>query len=341
MEAERFIGIDIGGTKCTVTSGDGYGNILTKHCFATDHVGGWQRVIAEAVQIVEKLHPEKAQAIGVSCGGPLNSHTGIISSPPNLPGWNNVPIVQTLEEKFHIPVFLQNDANACTLAEWMFGAGKGMRNMIFLTFGTGMGAGLILDNTLYTGRNGNAGEIGHIRLENFGPVGFGKVGSFEGFCSGGGIAQLGRSYAHCKLQAGETTAYCSSMGELEGITALGVAQAALAGDEAAIRVYQTAGTYLGRGLSVLMDILNPDVIILGSIYGRSGQLLQTYMEKTIYEEALHSSICPVVPAMLGENVGNLAALCVGIEGLRRQKRKDKGTLPIACSHNENLSQRII
>ena len=112
-------------------------------------------------------------------------------SPPNLPGWDNIDIVKQIKTHFGVPVHLQNDANACALAEWKFGAGRGTKNMVFLTFGTGLGAGLILDGKLYSGTNDNAAELGHIRLDRFGPVGFGKTGSFEGFCSGGGIAQLG------------------------------------------------------------------------------------------------------------------------------------------------------
>ena len=130
------------------------------------------------------------QAIGVSCGGPLNSRTGVVQSPPNLPGWDDVPIVKILEDAFGIPAFLQNDANACALVEWKYGAGRGCENMVFLTMGTGMGAGVIADGRLLRGARDMAGEVGHLRLEKDGPVGYGKAGSFEGFTSGGGIARL-------------------------------------------------------------------------------------------------------------------------------------------------------
>lgn len=124
---------------------------------------------------------EPAKKVGISCGGPLNSTAGIIEGPPNLPGWNNVKIADILTSHYGVFASLQNDANACAVAEWKFGAGKGAQNMIFLTFGTGLGAGLILNGRLYSGTNDNAGEIGHIRLEEFGPSGYGKSGSFEGF----------------------------------------------------------------------------------------------------------------------------------------------------------------
>ena len=169
-----FIGIDIGGTKCAVVKGDLNG-ITDKISFATE---GCEGTLARIFDAVESLLP--ATAIGISCGGPLDDRRGVILSPPNLPGWDEVYITDMLRDRFSIPAYLCNDANACALAEWKFGAGRGSRNMIFLTFGTGLGAGLILDGRLYSGTSGMAGEVGHVRLDDDGPVGFGKRGSFEG-----------------------------------------------------------------------------------------------------------------------------------------------------------------
>src|SRR5450756_1533610 len=146
------------------------------------------------------------------------------------------------EDKLSILTAVQNDANACALAEWKFGAGRGTQNMIFLTFGTGLGAGLILDGKLYAGTNDNAGEVGHIRLDNFGPVGYGKAGSFEGFCSGSGIAQLARLKAMEKFQMGEKVTWCAGISELQSITAQGVAEAATNRDLLALEVFETCGT---------------------------------------------------------------------------------------------------
>ena len=192
---ENIIGVDIGGTKCAVTYGQQEGNrvtILDKECFRTSDVTQTIEQLKTCIRNVMGRHGLEAgntRAIGISCGGPLDSRTGVVMSPPNLPGWDNIPIVGIFEKEFGIRTAIHNDANACALAEWQFGAGAGTRNMIFLTFGTGLGAGLILDGRIYTGTNDNAGELGHIRLSDFGPVGYGKCGSFEGFCSGGGIRQ--------------------------------------------------------------------------------------------------------------------------------------------------------
>jgi len=204
---------------------------------------------------------------------------------------------------------LQNDANACALAEWKFGAGRGTKNMVFLTFGTGLGAGLIIDGRLYAGTNDNAGELGHIRLADFGPVGYAKAGSFEGFASGGGIAQLARTAVMEQRQAGKKVSWCDSP---DNITARQVAEAAAAGDELALQVMETSAAFLGKGLSIVIDILNPEVIVIGSIYARNEAMMRPVMQRVIDREALSLSarVCRVVPAALGEQIGDFAALSV-------------------------------
>lgn len=308
-----YIGIDIGGTKCAVILANDAGQKLSRVSFPTE---GYQATVERIMREVEKLLP--CRAIGISCGGPLDESRGMILSPPNLPGWDEIPITKMLEDRFGVPAYLCNDANACALAEWKFGAGKGKRNMVFLTFGTGMGAGLILDGKLYSGTNGNAGEVGHMRIAEYGPVGYGKAGSFEGFCSGGGIKQLGQTLAREALQAGKTTAYCRSYDELENISAKSLAVAADAGDETAKRVWQIAADKLGMGLSLLIDLLNPEAIVIGSIFERAEHLLRHGMEEVISREALPQSgrVCRVVPAALGDEIGDYAAIAVAMkEGL--------------------------
>ncbi len=310
----RYIGIDIGGTKCAVTLGNEKAQVLSGVRFPTEGpaetVG---RILEEAKRLAESSD-EPVRAAGISCGSPLDPKRGIIESPPNLPGWDHIEIVRMTEEALGIPAVLCNDANACALAEWKFGAGQGCSNMIFLTFGTGMGAGMILDGRLYNGANGNAGEVGHIRLERFGPVGYGKRGSFEGFASGGGIAMNAKTAAIEALQRGGKTGYCASWDELDGVTAKSVAEAAYRGDECAIRVWRQAGEMLGRGLAILIDIVNPERIVIGSIFQRSADLLREPMERVLKEECLPFSLaaCEIVPAALGDDIGNRAALSLAI-----------------------------
>ncbi len=303
------IGIDIGGTKCAVVLGD-ESHIEKKIRFATTNC---EDTLANIVKAVSEIG--EGDAIGISCGGPLDEKKGIIMSPPNLVGWDNVHITDMLSEKFNIPAYLCNDANACALAEWKYGAGKGSRNMIFLTFGTGMGAGIILDGKLYSGTVGMAGEIGHMRLSDYGPVGYGKRGTAEGFCSGGGIAQIGKTFALEKLQSGEKLPYCKSVEELDNINAKILADYAESGDEVGLEAYRVCGEMLGKSLAVLVDLLNPERIVIGSIFTRSEMLIRPHMEKILKKEALSASlsVCRVLPAMLGESIGDYGALAVAYE----------------------------
>ncbi|MBP5217487.1 MAG: ROK family protein [Bacteroidales bacterium] len=320
MDTRTLVGVDIGGTKCAVTLGlDCCGDLQVKDklAFPTTDVDGTIDGIKDGIRRIldrNSLSPKDIAAIGISCGGPLDSSKGIIMSPPNLPGWDNIPITGILEQEFGVKAAVHNDANACALAEWKFGAGKGSRNMVFLTFGTGLGAGLIIDGKLYAGTNDNAGELGHIRLEGFGPVGYGKAGSFEGFCSGSGIAQLAASMVKEKLQMGQKVDWCPD-GDLGSITARTVAEAARRGDTLAKEVYSTSAKYLGKGLSIVIDILNPELIVIGSIYARNEDLLKPLMEEVLSKEALPlaNKVCRVVPAALGESIGDFAALSVAAD----------------------------
>ena len=301
------LGVDIGGTKCAVVLGDEHGFVEKRRWETTTCEETIDRIMEEIRAFVGRF-----DAIGISCGGPLDAKRGVILSPPNLPGWDNVPIKAILETEFSVPVSLCNDADACAMAEWRYGAGKGTQNMVFLTFGTGMGAGIIVNGRPYHGACGNAGEIGHIRMEKDGPVGYRKAGSFEGFCSGAGLAQLGKAAAKEALKNGTAPTYCPTENDLDPITAKTIADAAYAGDETALAVFRLCGEKLGVGLSVLIDILNPERIVIGSIFARAEDLLRPSMERVIDKEALPDSAacCRIVPAALGEEIGDYAALSV-------------------------------
>lgn len=317
-------GIDIGGTKCAVSVGedvDAAIRVAGQRRFPTP--ASPHRAIDQARRELDGLLVEgdlgPLDAVGISCGGPLDSAAGLVLSPPNLPGWDRIDVVTPLRDHFGVPVGLQNDANACALAEWAWGAGRGCRHMIFLTFDTGMGAGLILDGHLYEGVSGLAGEVGHVRLERDGPVGYGKAGSFEGFCSGGGIARLARSMAEASLRAGGAPLYCPTPDDLPRVTAQGVGKAAARGDALALEVWRIVGRQLGRGLAVLVDVLNPERIVIGSIYGRQRALLEPLAMGVLRQEALPGALaaCEIVPAALGEQLGAVASLAVASHAIGR------------------------
>ena len=288
-----YLGLDLGGTKCALVTGTKDCRVLSRDEIRTADFPDWR----DALDALLRRAPRGPfRAVGVSCGSPLDPSRGLILSPPNLPGWDDVPIVQTLEERLGAPAFLQNDANACALAEWRFGAGRGCRNMAFLTFGTGLGAGLILDGRLYAGTNDMAGEIGHIRAAEDGPSGYGKRGSFEGFCSGGGIAQLA------------------------GMSAREAVQRADAGDGAMRAALRQSAEKLGLCLALLIDLLNPERIVIGSIYARAERYFRQDALRVVEREALRrsSAACQILPAQLGDAIGDYAALSVAIDGLAQK-----------------------
>jgi len=314
-----YLGFDIGGTKCSIVLGDQDFTIYEKIFFETrTSERGYIEILDEfkthVYQLFNTYDQEKLIKIGISCGGPLDSKKGIIKSPPNLPGWDNVPIVDIFKKEFQVDVAIQNDANACAIAEWMMGAGVGTQNMIFLTFGTGMGAGLILNGKIYAGTNDLGGEIGHIRMADEGPIGFGKAGSFEGFCSGGGIAQLGKSLVTRKLELGEEVQFCQSAESIKDITAKSIFEAAISGDKDAMEIVKVSADYLGKGLAILVDILNPECIVIGSIYARNEKIFKPLIEEVLRKEAIPEAmeVCKIVPAKLGEKIGDYAALCVAM-----------------------------
>lgn len=316
------LGFDIGGTKCAAILGKGEipdnheDLILDKIAFPTDVERGWRAIVDELIASADALlerngvRHEELIGVGISCGGPLDSRTGTVHCPPNLPDWDNVPLKAMMEEHFGARTVLQNDANACAVAEWKFGAGRGYDNLIFLTFGTGMGAGLILNGRLYSGANDNAGEVGHIRLAEDGPEGYGKRGSFEGFCSGGGIARLAKAVVAQAEKDGEITALSG-----QALSAKTVAMAAKDGDVVAQRIYRICAEKLGLGLSVLIDVINPEAIVIGSIYSRDQALFDEIIQDVIRKEALplSASVCKILPAGLGNAIGDYAALSLAFQ----------------------------
>jgi len=313
-----WIGVDIGGTKTAVVLSSAPPEVAGRVEFATAQERGPEHTIESIQRAIRELvrkagaAEEHLTAIGVSCGSPLDPVAGVIQSPPNLATWVDVPIVEIFSREFGCRVSLENDANAGALAEHRFGAGRGTRNMVFLTMGTGLGAGLILEGRLYQGVTDSAGEIGHVRLTRTGPVGYRKAGSVEGWASGGGMAQVAERELKTARRAGRE----SALFEIEGrVTARDVLRAAEAGDKTAQRVIAICARKLGETLAILVDILNPDCIVIGGLALRFGELLLGPARNVMQREALGPSAaaCRVVAAELGERIGDVAALCIAMD----------------------------
>ncbi len=320
MNENAWIGIDVGGTKTAIVISRNPPEVLGRTEFATLPARGAERALKMAKEGIRDLLAQQGlgisaiKRIGVSCGGPLDRIQGVIQSPPNLPTWDNVPIKAIMEEEFGAECQVENDANAGAVAEHRFGAGQGTQNMVFLTMGTGLGAGIITDGHLYHGRNDLAGEVGHIRLTRTGPVGHNKAGSAEGWASGGGMAQLAAQAVARAAKNKQKTALTKLHLSGRAITARDVGLAAQEGDRVALGILQSTGRRLGAVLAILVDLLNPERIVIGGLAMRLGDLLLEPARSVMQREALAPAVasCQVVPAALDERIGDVAALCVAL-----------------------------
>ncbi len=317
-----YLGLDIGGTKCAVLLGqaDLGIRIMDKIRFETRTDLGfryaWDHLCQSMEDILSRhqLSFHDIEAVGVSCGGPLDSRRGLVLSPPNLPGWDEIPLARMITDKYGVPAYIQNDANACALVEWKLGAGRGTHNMVFLTMGTGMGAGIIAEDRLLCGHTDMGGEAGHIRLTEDGPVGFGKAGSFEGYTSGGGIARQAAALTEALVSAGTPPAWVRDGHTADEMDTRLMAEYARAGDADAQNFFRFIGKMLGRGIAQLTDVLNPECFVIGSIFVRCEDLLRQPMEEELKKEALsHSTrLLRVLPAATGEALGDLASIMVAL-----------------------------
>lgn len=317
---DGWIGVDIGGTKTAVVLSVEPPVIHSRVEFPTLPDRGPEqaiKLIKEAMyRLIDSSPIERSRlrSVGASCGGPLDQVAGVIKAPPNLATWIDVPIVSILQSEFSIPCKLENDANAGAVAEHRFGAGQGTSDMVFLTMGTGLGAGVIANGRLLRGASGQAGEIGHVRLTASGPVGYNKTGSVEGWASGGGVAQVASQEVEAAIRNGQKTALAEMRNKNGFLTAKDIAEAAHLGDELAKRIIQGTGSRLGEAIAILVDLFNPERIVVGGLAMRLGERLLAPAREAMLREALPASaaICQVVPAALGEQIGDVAAICVAM-----------------------------
>jgi glucokinase len=306
-------GFDIGGTKIGLSIGQPDGTILAGDWFATDRQQPPAAVLDECRGRLSVLHTRLALAqapgaIGAACPGSLSSREGRFLEPPNMPAWHGFELVAYLRRHFACPIGMMNDADATVLAESLWGAACGVRCAIYLTMSTGMGAGLLLDGRVYEGACNLAGEIGHIRLSDDGPVGFGKRGSVEGYLSGPGIVQVADAEMRICQQIGEATILAAPNVDL---TAEMVCRSAADGDPAALRVVDRCATALGRLMALMTDLLNPEVFILGTIGSAHYDLFVPRAREILDAEAIpHAAkLVRIVRSGLSDR-GNQSAIAV-------------------------------
>lgn len=309
----KRIGIDVGGTNVKIALVDGEGKIIYSNSVPTYAQMGYEYTVNNIKQAIRDLMKEtntdakEIEGIGFDFPGQVDYKTGVVKLAPNIPGWVNVPIAQMIEEEFNIPTRIDNDVRCAALGELKFGAGKGCENFVCITVGTGIGSGLVINGQLVRGAANAAGEIGHIKLQmNGGPIcGCGDTGCLEAFASGPSIVAMAQEY----LKGGKSTKFREMAGADGEITPYIVAKAAEAGDPVAKRIFEIVGSYIGMGLVSVINLLNPEKVIIGGGVAAAGDLLLDPIRKTIKERVMvvAGNSVEIVPAELGNSAGVIGA----------------------------------
>ncbi|MBA7634623.1 Glucokinase [subsurface metagenome] len=307
------LAVDLGGTKIIAAIVSNQGQIVAKEYCLTLANEGPQSVINRIFSAIDHLLSAKSinlsqlNSISLAAPGAIDLDSGLVTLSPNLPDWHDIPLRDIVKEKYRVSTFLLNDASAATLGEHRFGAGKGIKNLIYLTVSTGVGGGIIIDGELYSGARGGAGEIGHMTIDVNGPkCSCGNIGCLEMLASGTAVARE----ATRRISQGEKSSLAEIVsGNIEGITAEEVDIAARDGDSLAIEVISQAATYLGVGMVNLVNIFNPEMIIVGGGMAKMGDRLLNPARQVVMDRVfplLAQAVC-IVPAQLGEDAGVLGA----------------------------------
>ena len=244
-------------------------------------------------------------AVGIGCGGPLDRTRGVLLSPPHLPGWLDVPVIELAQNAYDRPALLENDGTAAAAGEYRFGAGAGTKNMVYLTISTGVGGGVVLNGELYHGTTGNGSELGHITVDWDGREcrGCGRRGCLEAYVSGTSIAERAN-------EAGIRGA------DPSGPTASEVAQAAAAGDSIATIVWETTVAALASGVTSIVNVFEPDAVVVGGGVSRAGEQLLAPVRERVREDAMGGAgeLVSIVGSALGEHVGVVGAAAIAHDG---------------------------
>lgn len=310
--AKNRIGIDVGGTNVKIALVDSDGKIGYSNTIPTRAEMGYEYTINNMKQAIRdllaetKLSAKDIEGIGFGLPGQVDFKSGIVRLITNIPGWVEIPLAKMIEDEFHIPTRIDNDVRCAALGELNFGAGKGCENLICITVGTGIGSGLIINGKLVRGASNAAGEIGHIKLQmHDGPIcGCGDTGCLEAFASGPSIVAMAEEY----IMGGKSTKY-REMANGNDITPFIVAEAAKAGDPVARRIFTKMGEYIGIGMASVVNLLNPERIIVGGGVADAGDILMTPLKETLKKRAMKiaGETVEVVPAQLGNTAGVIGA----------------------------------
>jgi len=309
----KRIGIDVGGTNVKIALVDEKGKIIYSNSVPTYAKMGYEYTVNNIKQSIRDLMKETRtdektiEAIGFDFPGQVDYKKGIVKLAPNIPGWVNVPIAKMIEDEFGIHTRIDNDVRCATLGELNFGAGKGCENFVCITIGTGIGSGLVINGKLVRGASNAAGEIGHIKLKaKDGAIcGCGDTGCLEAYASGPAIVAMAQDY----IKGGKSTKFRELAGVDGEITPYLVAKATEANDPVAKRIFEIIGEYIGIGLTSVVNLLNPEKIIVGGGVAECGELILDPIRRTIKNRAMviAGEAVEVVPALLGNSAGVIGA----------------------------------
>jgi glucokinase len=320
MKDDYIIGVDIGGTKIAT-------GLVTRDAVVVERVvlPTPNETISELVleqvyrsidQTIEKSDVDRSHmtGIGVVAPGPLNPRTGVLLYAPNIPSFKNVPILESIQARYKVPTLVDNDANAAGLAEALFGAGVGYQYVLYVTVSTGIGTGIIIDQQIYHGKSGAAGEGGHVPINYQGPVcGCGQRGCIEAYASGTALARRARE----RLSMTNAPSKIRSLvaGDLDQVTPIEISQAAQQGDGLALDLIRETGEYLGIWLGSMISVLDPDIIIIGGGLSSIGELLFSTIRQTIPNHTINPfpEEVLIVPAKLQSDVGILGAAALHVK----------------------------
>jgi len=316
-----ILGIDIGGTKTAACVGDEHGTVRAARRTPTRATegpeAGLQRATELALDVLRaaRLEPSDLDAVGISAPGPVALSGGLMLNPPNMPGWVDVPLVETFRKTFGRPVFMNNDANAAVLAEWLFGPYRGADHLVYFTLSTGLGAGIIAEGRLVQGASDTGGEIGHHVLDPEGPpCPCGQRGCFEVYCGGKNVAE--RLRARIRNEGISTAIVEQAGGSVDAIDFQAFLGAVRARDAFALQEWDRFLERLAQGTGTTMMFLNPEAIVMGTIAVHAGERLMGPLRERVkkYAWEMNRNACAIAPSTLGEQVGNLGALAVAITG---------------------------
>ncbi|MCY4579326.1 MAG: ROK family protein [Chloroflexi bacterium] len=309
--ADYALVADVGGTQTRVALVDPAGSITARHSTATLAHEGRDAVmerLAGALQHVASTQPTDIKGIGLSLASPVEPGTGVMYNPPNLgPEWNLYTPVPLLQERLSLPVVAENDATLGALGEHAFGAGRGSSNMVYMTVSTGIGGGVIINDRLYTGTSGFGGEIGHMTIDQNGPLdNCGNIGCLEALASGTALARMAQE----RLRAGESSLILElAGGSVDDADARMVVQAARQGDPLARSLVQDIARSLASGVITLMHIFDPQLIVIGGGLGQNLDMFMPTIQSEVKRRAMahFQGAVPVAKSQLGDDVSLLGA----------------------------------